>query len=399
MKRPTVPVLPSTARTTSRVVALTSLLTVAALSTTGCNGLVGGSSEGDNKGPIVLGMDIPMSGSSADIGPYMKNGAQLAIDEINAKGGVLGRKLKLQVEDDACDPKTAVAAANKLVAAGTVVSVGGYCSGATLPTLPVFGKRDIPMIIPAANSTELVAQQLDHVFLINGTGSQQAVAAVKWLTKDGAKKVAVMDDNTSYSKDIADLTSVKLGIGGAPPKAGEDSVNPGESDYSPNVTSVLKSNPDYIYWTGYYQEGGLLIRQFRQAGYKGKFLVGDGSVDAKLVEIAGAANGKGVYATMTQTPETTPGAGSWIAAYKKKFGSEPGPYSTQSYDAVRVAAEAIKKAGSTDGDKIIKALEDLNGFDIFSGPLKFTDEHTLSNGGFVILGVRNGKFVLQDSLK
>lgn len=399
MKRPTIPALPSTARTTSRVVALTSLLTVAALSTTGCNGLVGGSSEGDNKGAIVLGMDIPMSGSSADIGPYMKNGAQLAIDEINAKGGVLGRKLKLQVEDDACDPKTAVAAANKLVAAGTVVSVGGYCSGATLPTLPVFGKQSIPMIIPAANSTELVAQQLDHVFLINGTGSQQAVAAVEWLTKEGAKKVAVMDDNTSYSKDIADLTSVKLGVGGAPAKAGEDSVNPGESDYSPNVTSVLKSNPDYIYWTGYYQEGGLLIRQFRQAYYKGKFLVGDGSVDAKLVEIAGAANGKDVYATMTQTPETTPGAESWIASYKKKFGSEPGPYSTQSYDAVRVAAEAIKKAGSTDGDKIIKALEGLNGFDIFSGPLKFTDEHTLSNGGFVILGVRNGKFVLQDSLK
>ncbi|HET6353540.1 branched-chain amino acid ABC transporter substrate-binding protein [Streptomyces sp.] len=399
MKRPTIPVLPSTARTTSRVVALTSLLTVAALSTTGCNGLVGSSSEGDKEGAIVLGMDIPMSGSSADIGPYMKNGAQLAIDEINAKGGVLGRKLKLQAEDDACDPKTAVAAANKLVAAGAVVSVGGYCSGATLPTLPVFGKQKTPMIIPAANSNELVAQQQDHVFLINGTGSQQADAAVKWLTKEGAKKVAVMDDNTSYSKDIANLTLVKLGVGGAPAKAGEDSVNPGESDYSPNVTSVLKSNPDYIYWTGYYQEGGLLIRQFRQAGYKGKFLVGDGSVDAKLVEIAGAANGKDVYATMTQTPETTPGAESWIASYKKKFGSEPGPYSTQSYDAVRVAAEAIKKAGSTDGDKIIKALEGMNGFDIFSGPLKFTDDHTLSNGGFVILGVKSGKFVLQDSLK
>ena len=89
--------------------ALTSLLTVAALSTTGCNGLVGGSAEGDDKGPIVLGMAIPMSGSSAAIGPYMKNGAQLAIDEINAKGGVLGRKLELQAEDDACDPKTAVA--------------------------------------------------------------------------------------------------------------------------------------------------------------------------------------------------------------------------------------------------------------------------------------------------
>ncbi|WP_345042418.1 branched-chain amino acid ABC transporter substrate-binding protein [Streptomyces sannanensis] len=398
MTRSAIPVPLSTTRTRSRAMALTSVLAVTALAATGCNGLGSGSAGKDN-GPIVLGMDIPLSGSSADIGPYMKNGAQLAIDEINAKGGVLGRKLKLQVEDDACDPKTAVAAANKLVAAGAAVSVGGYCSGATLPTLPVFGRQKIPMIIPAANSNELVEQRLDHVFLINGTGSQQAAAAVQWLTKDGAKKVAVMDDNTSYSKDIADLTAAKLGSGGAPAKAAQDSVNPGESDYSPNVTSVLKSNPDYVYWTGYYQEGGLLIRQFRQAGYKGKFLVGDGSVDAKLVQIAGDANGEGVHATMTQTPDTTPGAESWIAAYKAKFGSEPGPYSTQSYDAVRVAAEAIKKAGSTDGDKITKALEGLNGFQIFSGPLKFTADHTLSNGGFVILTVKNGKFALQDSLK
>jgi branched-chain amino acid transport system substrate-binding protein len=370
------------------------------MSTSACSGgLLGGKDKSDDKGPILLGMDVPLSGSSAEIGPYMKNGGQLAIDELNAKGGVLGRKLALRAEDDACDPKTAVAAANKLVAANVAVSVGGYCSGATLPTLPVFDGRSIPMIIPAANSNELVAQHLKHVFLLNGTGSQQAAAAVAWLTKDGAKKVAVMDDNTSYSKDIADLTYAKLGGAGAPAKAAQESVNPGESDYSPNVTSVLKSNPDYIYWTGYYQEGGLLIHQFRQAGYKGKFLVGDGSVDPKLATIAGAANGEGVYATMTQTPDTTPGAEGWIASYKKKFGVDPGPYSTQAYDAVRVAAEAIKNAGSTDGDKVTTALEGINGFSIFSGPLKFTPDHTLSAGGFVILVVKNGKFALQDSLK
>ncbi|MEU2717046.1 branched-chain amino acid ABC transporter substrate-binding protein [Streptomyces sp. NPDC007205] len=379
--------------------ALTSVLTAVALSATGCDGLLGSSAGGDSGGSIVLGMDIPLSGSSADVGPYMRNGAQLAVDEINAAGGVLGRKLRLQAEDDACDPKTAVAAANKLVAAGAAISVGGYCSGATLPTLPVFDKRKIPMIIPAANSNELVAQRLRHVFLINGTGRQQAAAAAAWLTKDGAKRVAVMDDNTSYSKDIADLTAARLGSAGAPAKATEEAVNPGESDYSPNVTSVLKSNPDYIYWTGYYQEGGLLIRQFRQAGYRGRFLIADGSVDSKLVKIAGSADAEGVYATMTQTPQTTPGAASWISSYKRKFGTEPGPYSTQSYDAVRIAAEALKEAGSTDGDKVTASLEGLNGFKTFSGPLKFTSDHTLSNGGFVILAVKNGTFVLRDTLK
>jgi len=370
-----------------------------ALSTSACGqGLLGGDSKKD-KGPILLGMDIPLSGSSADIGPDMKNGAQMAIDEINAKGGVLGRKLQLRAEDDACDPKTAVAAANKLVAAGVAASVGGYCSGATLPTLPVFDRAKIPMIIPAANSTELVAQKLRHVFLVNGTGDQQAAAAMAWVTKGGAKKVALIHDNTSYSKDIAVRTAAELDKPGGPDKATLDAVNPGESDYSANVTNVLKSSPDFIYWTGYYQEGGLLLRQLRQAGYKGKFMVADGSVDAKLVKIAGDKATDGTFATMTQTPDTIQGAENWISGYKQKFDADPGPYSTQSYDAVRVAAEAIKDAGGTDGDKVVKALEGINGFQIFSGPLKFTPQHTLTNGGFVILVVKNGKFVLQDALK
>ena len=383
-----------------RKAALGVALTATALVTSACGqGILGGDDKKNDKGPILLGMDIPLSGSSADIGPYMKNGGQLAIDEINAKGGVLGRKLQLRAEDDACDPKTAVAAANKLVAAGITASVGGYCSGATLPTLPVFDRAKIPMIIPAANSTELVAQKLKHVFLVNGTGDQQAAAAMAWLTKSGAKKVAVLDDNTSYSKDIAVRTVAELDKPGAPDKTSLDAVNPGESDYSANVANVLKGSPDFIYWTGYYQEGGLILRQLRQAGYKGKFMVGDGSVDAKLVKIAGDKDAEGTYATMTQTPDTIQGAQGWIANYKQKFGAEPGPYSTQAYDAVRVAAEAIKNAKSTDGDKIVTALEGLNGFPLFSGPLKFTPQHTLTSGGFVILVVKDGKFTLQDALK
>jgi branched-chain amino acid transport system substrate-binding protein len=364
-------------------------------------GLLGSDNDSgaSSDGPILLGMITPLSGSSAAIGPYMKNGAQLAIDEINAKGGVDGRKLELRVEDGACDAKTATAAANKLVTQKIAVSVGGYCSGATLPTLPIFDKAGVPMLIPAANSNELVAQKLPKVFLINGTGTQQADAAMKYMTKIGVKKVALMDDNTSYSKDIADLTAKLLGSGQGPTLAGRDSVTPGESDYSANVNTVLKTNPDFIYWTGYYQEGGLIIRQLRQAGYKGQVMVADGSVDGKLAEIAGGTNAAGVTATMTQTPDTIPGAETWISDYKAKFNAEPGPYSTQSYDAVRVAAEAITKAGGTDGDAVTKALEAIDGFQIFSGPLKFTPEHTLSSGGFLILEVKDGKFVLKDALQ
>lgn len=379
-------------------------LAVLGLLATGCGqGLLGGGDSGDQAakkdGPILLGMLIPQSGSEAAIGPYMSNAAQLAVDEINAKGGVLGRQLELKTADDACDAQSAAAGANKLVTEEVDVSVGGYCSGATLPTLPIFGKANIPMIIPAANSQELVDQKLKHVFLINGTGSQQAMAAEKWITKQGAKSVALMHDNTSYSKDIAVRTQTLLEApGGAEPVITE-AVTPKESDYSANITNVLDKKPDFVYWTGYFQEGGLIARQLRQAGYKGSIMVGDGSVSPKLMEIAGPEAAEGVYATMTQTPDTLEGAEGWIAAYKKKYNADPGPYSNQAYDAVRLAAEAVTKAGGTDGAKVIAALEAIDGFPMFSGPLKFTPEHTLASGGFQILVVKGDKFALQDALK
>lgn len=380
-------------------------LAVLGLLVTGCGqGLLGGGDGGGQPAagkdePIVLGMLIPQSGSEAAIGPYMSNAAQLAIDEINAKGGVLGRKLELKTADDACDAQSAAAGANKLVTEGVDVSVGGYCSGATLPTLPIFGKAGIPMIIPAANSQELVDQKLKHVFLINGTGSQQAAAAEKWITKRDSKSVALMHDNTSYSKDIALRTQSLLEAPGGAEAAIIEAVTPKESDYSANITNVLAKKPDFVYWTGYFQEGGLIARQLRQAGYEGSFMVGDGSVSPKLVEIAGAEAAEGVYATMTQTPDTLEGAEGWIEAYRKKYGAEPGPYSNQAYDAVRLAAEAVTKAGATDGTKVIAALEAIDGFSMFSGPLKFTPEHTLANGGFQILVVKGDGFALQDSLK
>lgn len=371
----------------------------AMLATSGCGGILGG--DGDttaDSGPIKIAAVIPMSGSSAPTGVYMKNGMQMAVDEINAKGGVLGRQLSLDLEDGACDPTQAAAAANKAVSNGAVISVGGYCSGATLPTLPIFAKANIPMIIPAANSQELVNQKLPSVFMINGTGTQQAAAAVKFMTKDGVKSVALVDDNTSYSKDIATETKKDLEADGGVKVALATSVTAGESDYSSAVHDIMGANPDMLYWTGYYQEGGLIINQLKAAGYTGKIMVADGSVDPSLVKIAGAANAEGVLATMTQTPDTIKGAETWIANYTKAFGSAPGPYSTQSYDAVRVAAEAMTQAKSTDGDAVIKALEAIDGFQIFSGALKFTPEHTLSSGGFQILVVQDGKFVLKDAL-
>ena len=380
---------------------LVSIATAVLLTTAGCSGglLGGGNTGGDGEtGPVKIGMVIPISGSSAPTGAYMQNGAQLAVDEINAAGGILGgRMLELMVEDEACDAQQSVAGANKAVSDGAVVSVGGYCSGATLPTLPIFAAANIPMIIPAANSQDLVNQELSNVFMINGTGKQQSTAALTFMKKSGYDTVALVDDNTSYSKDITTETQAQIEADGSVTVLLNTSVTAGESDYSAVVRDIMGANPALVYWTGYYQEGGLIINQLTNAGYTGAIMVADGSVDPSLAEIAGGGS-EGVFATMTQTPDTLEGAEDWIANYKAAFNADPGPYSTQSYDAVRLAAQAIEDAGNTDGDAIIAALEAIDGFDMFSGPLKFTPEHTLSSGGFVILEIKGGKFILSDSL-
>lgn len=386
-----------------RAGAMLGIATAVILTTSACSGGLlgggGGDDGGDESGPIKIGMIVPTSGSSAPTGASMANGAQLAVDEINEAGGVLdGRMLELEVADGACDAQQAVASANKLVSSGVVVSVGGYCSGATLPTLPIFDKAGVPMIIPAANSQDLVSEGLKSVFLINGTGLQQSTAALDFIKKQGYATVALVDDNTSYSVDITTETEKQITEDGAAEVALNTSVNAGESDYSSVVRDIIDSGAEIVYWTGYYQEGGLIIDQLRKAGYEGDIMVADGSADSTLAEIAGGA-AEGVFATMTPTPNTIEGAEGWIADYEAAFGEEPKPYSTQSYDAVRLAVEAIESAGSTETDEIIAALEAVEGFDAFSGPLSFTPEHTLASGGFVILAVENGDFVLHDNLQ
>ncbi|GAA2189479.1 branched-chain amino acid ABC transporter substrate-binding protein [Leucobacter alluvii] len=389
----------SSRRSASARLAATGALTLAfGLALSGCSGGLAGNGDdgGSEDGPIKIGMLAPFSGQEAAFGDYMKFGAQLAIDEVNGDGGIDGRDLELVTEDDGCDPTAAVAAANKLVTAGVKGSVGGYCSGATLPTIPVFTDAQVPMVIPAANSNQLVGQ---GAFMINGTGAQQAEAAVEYIQSVGAARVAVIDDNTDYSVDLAD--SVEEQAEGFE-IAKRESVNPDEKDFSANVNSVLGADPDFIVWSGYYQAGGLLVNQLRGAGYDGPILVGDGSVDAQLAAIAGDESIKNVVGTFTKTPDMLEGGDAWIADYEEvSGGAAPGPYSIQTYEAVKTMAEAFTEAGGTEFEAVTTALDELEGFPLLTGDLTFADDGSREGGGFVIVEPTGdgGAFVLKDDLQ
>ncbi len=351
---------------------------------------VGGTSFAQDK--LTIGVLVPTTGSEATYGQDMANAVTLAIGEINAAGGVLGKQLDSIVADDACDAQQAVNAASKLASSGVVGVVGGYCSGATVPTLKVFGDAKLPMVIPAANSTKLIPANPGNAFMINSTGNDQVAKAVEYFTKNGIKSIAIVNQGDAYSQDLADLTR-KSWEGAGNTVTAFETTNKGEQDYSAVVTSIKSGSPDAVFWTAYYADGGLLIRQLREAGYQGLIAVGDGSNSPELFKIAGPA-AEGVIAFSNPTAEFLPEAKAFADAYSKQFGTAPGPYSTLTYDATKLLAWAIETAGGTEYDKVVATLASANFTDTISGPITFTPEKTLARSNFVVLAGKGGAWTL-----
>ncbi|MFZ5826868.1 MAG: branched-chain amino acid ABC transporter substrate-binding protein [Bacillota bacterium] len=348
------------------------------------------------KGDIIIGAALPTTGSSAKMGQDMSQAIQMAMDEINAAGGVLGRKLKLEVHDAACDAQAAVAAANKIVSIGAVAAVSGYCSGAFLPTEPVYNNAKVGVVVPAANAVKLTEQKFPVINLMNPTNADQARIAAGYMVDTWkAKKIAIIHDNSAFSKELADLTRENLK--GKAEVVAFEAVTPGEKDFSATLTAIKGKAPDAIFWTAYYAEGGLIIKQARGLGITARIIVGDGSNDASLIDIAGKDNAEGVAVTTTPAAGDFANAKDWIPKYKAKYG-DPGPYSAQAYDATYVIAEAIKKAGSTDREAVSKAIRQTN-YKGLTGNVAFTDTGNRKDGYFIVLEVKGGKFVTVQGAK
>jgi len=341
---------------------------------------------------VTIGAQVPTSGSEAPYGIDMLNAIRMAAGEINAKGGVLGQKISIIPGDSACDPQAAVNAASKLVSQSVTGVVGGYCSGATLPTLKVYGDAHVPFVITASNSTELIGANPGNAFMINSTGFDQVKTAVNLFKARGIKTLAIVNEGDAYSANLAQLTRTaweKLGK----KVADYEVVNKGQQDFSPVVTRIRERNPDAVFWTAYYADGALLIKQLRQGGYAGMIALGDGNNSPKLFELAGAA-AEGVFCFSNPTANFLPAARTFIENYQKQFHQPPGPYSALSYDGMMLMAHAITVAGSTDRMKIIAALKKTDNFPGIAGPISFTPQNTLARSNFVVLLGKGGQWTL-----
>ncbi|HUW64288.1 MAG TPA: branched-chain amino acid ABC transporter substrate-binding protein [Spirochaetia bacterium] len=375
-----------------RILGLLLSLALVSVLVAGCG--QSGSTSSSNSNDYVIGAPEPMTGSTADMGTDMFNAMKMAADQLNKQGGILGHQVKLVEEDSACDPQTSVNAANKLVSLNVDAIVGQYCSGAALPAEPIYHTAGLPFILPDANASSLTQQGFDDVFLINVGGETQAQTAADFMVKTlGAKSVALIDDQSAFAVNLSQLTNKDVVADGGT-VADSESVAATQVDLSSLISKLKSVNPGAVYFTGYYSQGGLLIKQARQMGLKSKIVVGDGSWDPKLITIAGQSNAEGVYVTCTPSADLLPNAKAWIAQYQTLYNTAPGPYAADAYDAVMLLNHVITKINSTDKAKVIQALHQTSDYQGLTGTLQFTSNGTREHGTEVVLVVKDGKFVL-----
>jgi branched-chain amino acid transport system substrate-binding protein len=340
---------------------------------------------------IKIGVPVPLSGSSAAAGTDILNGAKMAAAKINAAGGVLGKQIELVPEDDACDAQTAVQAAQKLVDAGVVAVAGGYCSSAALPELTAFHRAGIPYVLDASTNPKLTEMGYDGVFRTIGRDDEQGPFAAGFMKNSlHVKRAAVIDDNTTYAKGLAQNTVESLKKMGVD-VVYADSITPGQMDYSPTLTKVSSLNPDVIYYTGYFSEAGLLVKEARQVGLKMTFMGGDGTNDPTLMKTAGPA-AEGMIITTAPLAQFLAGAHDYVDQYTKTYNQGPGPYSVYEYDAVGVTAKAIADAKSAKPADIAAALHKITNYPGLTGSIGFDPKGDRSRAVYITIIVKNDQF-------
>jgi branched-chain amino acid transport system substrate-binding protein len=367
----------------------------------GCGGGKKSDEAPQLKGAVTFGVLAPVArvGEFGTRAKDLTDGAKLAVNEINAGGGVLGRKLQLEVVDDACSAPVAYEAAKAFLSDDDVAGViGGMCDEAAEREVPVIDSTGIPFLVTSATADDLVNQDTQSTYLMNGTVYQQALSATFWMNYKQATRLAVFQDSTPESKDLAQQT---IGLVDETPKVvGLQTVDPGDPNLETIAKAALVSKPNFVYWTGAAATGGALAKALKDAGYKGTFTASAASESPEFLKAAGPDGAEGAFVTATATGENTPTAARWTQQFKLLYKRDPGLDALQAYDAVRTLAHSIQKAKSTDGAKVLKRLQTVDtSLTNFLGVVRFAADHTLLYDNRVILEVKKGAFAWNRSLR
>jgi branched-chain amino acid transport system substrate-binding protein len=346
---------------------------------------------------VKIGHVAPTSGGIAHLGKDNENGARMAIDELNAKGVMIGgkkAKFELLAEDDAGDPKQGTAVANKLVDAKVNGVIGHLNSGTSIPASKIYSDAGIPQISPSATNPKYTRQGFKTTFRVvaddvhlGGTLGRYAVKELK------GKSIVVIDDRTAYGQGVAEeFAKAVKASGGA--IADSQFTTDKATDFTAILTAVKAKNPDVVFFGGMDAVAGPMIRQMKQLGINSKFMGGDGICSGELPKLSGGAmaDGQVICAEAGGVDKSEQAAlDKWKADYKKKFGIDVQIYAPYVYDALNLMVVAMEKAGSADPKVYLPVLAKTTGYKGVTGTISFDEKGDIKNGALTMHTYKGGK--------
>jgi branched-chain amino acid transport system substrate-binding protein len=347
--------------------------------------------EGQNASEIVVGEYGSLTGTTATFGISTKNGIDLALDQINQAGGVLGKKIRVIVEDDEGKPEEAQTVVTKLITKDNVIAVlGEVASSRSLAAAPVSQQNRIPMISPSSTNPK-VTQVGDYVFRVCFIDPFQGFVMAKFATNTlKVKNVAVLRDiKNDYSVGLADvfIDNFKKMGGNI---VSDQSYSEGDTDFSAQLTAIKSTNPQAIFVPGYYTEVGLIARQEKKLGLTVPLLGGDGWDSPKLWEIGGEALNGSYYSNHSSMDDPSPAIQKFVADYKARYNQVPDALAALAYDSANMLADALKRAGTTEASKLRDAIAQTKDFPGVTGKITLDKDRNPVKPA-AVLRVKDGK--------
>jgi branched-chain amino acid transport system substrate-binding protein len=331
---------------------------------------------------VRLGVAGPITGAAAAFGAQLKNGAEQAVEDINAAGGILGQKIQVFIGDDASRPEQGVSVANKFVGDGVKFVVGHFNSGVSIPASEVYNENGILQITPASTNPTFTERKMWNTFRTCGRDDQQGAVLGKHIAeKLKGKKVAVIHDKTPYGKGLADETKKTMNSLGVK-EAIYEGINVGEKDFSALVTRFRQQGVEVVMFGGLHTEAGLLARQMRGAGVKAVLVGGDGITSTEFASIAGDA-GEGTLMSYGPDPTKRPGAADVVKRFAAKK-INPEAYTLYSYASVQVIKQAVEAAKSLDPKKVAEVISSGRTFETVLGPLSFDKKGDRTDADYIV---------------
>jgi branched-chain amino acid transport system substrate-binding protein len=353
---------------------------------------------GDPANEIVIGEYGSLTGGQATFGTSTRDGINIAVDEINKSGGVLGKKIRVIVEDDQGRPEEAQTVVTKLITKDKVVAVlGEVASSNSIAAAPVAQQNGIPMISPSSTNPE-VTRKGDYIFRVCFLDPFQGYVMAKFASGTlKLTKVAVLRDiKNDYSIGLANafIENFKK-MGGT--IVSDESYSAGDTDFNAQLTATKAKSPQAIFVPGYYTEVGLIARQAKKQGLTVPLLGGDGWDSPSLIGVGGKDLDGSFFSNHYAVEDPSPAAKKFLAAYKERYNAVPDALAGLGYDAAMVLFDAMMRAGSTDGMKVRDAIAQTRDFDGVTGKITINAERNADKPA-VVLEIKQGKFVYRETV-